>query len=73
MEHFGTKKNSAIRKRVKKAHSKAGFAGTLYLLGALAIAVLVPKSSRSTASKRSISAPFWAAAQEAVSAPGATA
>ena len=40
MEHFGTKKNSAIRKRVKKAHSKAGFAGTLYLLGALAIAVL---------------------------------
>lgn len=30
----------ALRKRVRKVHSKAGFAGTLYLLGALALAVL---------------------------------
>ena len=30
----------ALRKRVRKVHTKAGFAGTLYLLGALALAVL---------------------------------
>ncbi len=40
MEQYGMKKTALIRKRVKKAHSKAGFAGTLYLLGTLALAVL---------------------------------
>ena len=40
MKGYETTKTTALRKRVRKVHRKAGFAGTLYLLGALALAVL---------------------------------
>ncbi len=39
MKSYQSANALAIRKKVKKAHSKAGFVGTLYLLGALAMAV----------------------------------
>ena len=40
MKGYESTKTTALRKRVRKVHRKAGFAGTLYLLGALALAVL---------------------------------
>ncbi|MBO5239846.1 MAG: hypothetical protein J6B56_00300 [Clostridia bacterium] len=40
MKTYESTNAAALRKRVRKVHSKAGFAGTLYLLGALALAVL---------------------------------
>lgn len=39
MKSYQSANALAIRKRVKKVHSKAGFVGTLYLLGAFAMAV----------------------------------
>ena len=40
MKAYQTRNGAALRKRVRKAHSKAKFAGFLYLLGALACMVL---------------------------------
>ena len=40
MTTYKSKNASALKRRVKKAHSKSKFVGTLYLLGALALAVI---------------------------------
>ncbi len=66
MKAYESTKTAALRKRVRKVHRKAGFVGTLYLLGALALAVLAFLPMLQIGGEDLWAATFYAPVQDAL-------